>query len=46
MESGPVGDRNRYLRLDARVDKVRDGAQVVRERVVARTPCSKRRAAR
>jgi hypothetical protein len=43
-ESGPVEDRNRYLRLDARVDKVRDGAQVVRERVVARTPCSKPRA--
>jgi len=29
-----VEDRYRYLRLDARVDKVRGGAQVVRERLV------------
>jgi hypothetical protein len=29
-----VEDRYRYLRLDARVDKVRDGARVIRERLV------------
>jgi hypothetical protein len=45
-ESGPVEDRYRYVRLDARVDKVRGGAQVVRERLVARTPCSRPGAAR
>ncbi|MEA2315260.1 MAG: hypothetical protein QOI03_1952 [Solirubrobacteraceae bacterium] len=39
-------DRYRYLRLDARVDKVRDGARVVRERLVARTTCSRPGAAR
>jgi hypothetical protein len=36
-----VEDRYRYLRLDARVDKVREGGQVVRERRWSHTPCSR-----
>lgn len=32
--SGPLEDRYRYLSLDAKVEKVRDGGQVVRERLV------------
>jgi transposase-like protein len=33
--SGPLEDRHHNPQLDAKVEKIRDGAQVVRERLVA-----------
>jgi hypothetical protein len=41
--SGPPEDRYRYQWLDAKVENVRDGAQVVRERPCGRARCAETR---